>query len=1085
MDPARAQRLREIFDEAAERPPTERLGYVHAACQDDAALELEVLSLLQSLDAKADALEVDAATWFGQAAGDALGGDRRGASPVAAGGEAGAAVPDLHGVVIDDFRLIRLIGRGGIGTVYEAEQLSLKRTVAIKLLQSWTATRDARRRFVEESVILARLRHPGIAQVIAAGSRQLDLSGPDMVLAAGLFSEAQSLPWIAMELVDGGRTILDACRGQPINTVIEMFAQVADAVHYGHQQGFIHRDLKPANILVNGRGEPKVIDFGIARAVGSDRGTATTHDGAMLGSPRYMSPEQCDGRTSLVDTRSDVYSLGVVLYEAMTGASPYAGGDESVGSYMRRICETPSVDPRKVDRSIPTDAAMVVLKALNKEPGERYQSAAEFAADLRRVIAREPIQARRRSTVYAAGMLMRRRPVMTVLAALAVLGLIAGFAGITLGLSRERVARREADRAAWLANLTAADSSLRVGDGGTAMRRLEAIPPTYRGWEWNFLQAQADTSLQHWDLPEHPGATFISPSGRWAIEHFFDEQAYLYDLGERRIAARLRGLNPTSTTEWSRDETRLCVATAGALVVLDARNGEVIRRIALQASEYPLGTAFSPSGKLLAAGFSEPQGVHVYDLANGAIVFSRASDGWVYRPCFTPEGDTLVWSDSSSLECVDTGSWASVASIPTARVTKVEPGPVDISPDGRTAAVICGTFVQLVDISNKSVRVELRGHAQRVHCVRFDRTGDRIVTTSIDRTVRVWDAASGQLRATLLGHEHPTVQAIFLESPAPDGADVLSGDSASRLRSWNTRANGPVRRADLPHCRDYVSQIHFNPDGTSLRAAGNNCLIDIDLRRNRLPESDRPLGGNVTCIVPGQDLMLRCLGTGRLALDSITSGDTRWSLKTDIPSTLVAAPDGRLFAVTKQGGYLAIIRGADGTELGRIDSHGIPSHLPVFSPSGDQLLVSYGNGVVSLIDTSTCRLIADLAGAGDRGMGTAFAGDGTLIAYCHASDGVTIADAASLKVILQINDIGGYVWSIAISPDRSRLAIGGQDRITHVYGLPGGEELLQLRDHTGSVMSLAWSPDGRVLATGGYDKRVFVYDCKSLPGPAK
>ncbi len=1082
MDPARAQRLRAIFDEAAERPELERSGFVHASCQGDLDLEREVLSLLHSLDFKGEALEVDSATWFSQEAGNAMGNS---AHLAPAEASAGTGDRDLHGVVIGDFQLVRLIGRGGIGAVYEAEQISLKRPVAIKLLQSWTASRDARRRFVEESAILARLSHPGIAQVIAAGSRQLDLSGPDKSLAEGLFSEVQSLPWIAMELVDGARTILDACRGQPLSSVLQMFAQVADAVHYGHQQGFIHRDLKPANILVNARGEPKVIDFGIARAIANDPNAAGTREGALLGSPRYMSPEQCDGQATPVDTRSDVYSLAVVLYEAMTGAAPHTTNDQSAVAYMRAICEQPPRDPRTLARTIPTDAAMVVLKGLSKEPDERYQSMVDFAGDLRRVIAREPVLARRRSTVYAAGMFMRRRPVLTALAALAVSGLMAGFVGITLGLSRERAARREADRAAWLANLTAADSSVRVGDGGAAMRRLNAIPPDFRGWEWSYLRAQADTSLQHWDLEESPGASYISPSGRWAMAHFADGRANLYDLRDHRIVARLSDLKVTTTTQWNKEESVAVAATVGAVVLIDASHGEIIRRIALDKADYPLGAAFSPNTRLLAVGMSAPQGIRVYDLSSGAIVFSRKSDGWVYRPCFTPDGSTLVWSDSTTLECVSTQTWASTASIATGRVSRVEPGPVEVSPDGRTVAVICGPFVQLVDLPSKSVRDELRGHAQRVHSARFDRSSERLVTTSVDRTVRVWDNATARPIATMLGHERPTVQASFLGAAGDEGAAIISVDSDSRIRTWSAEGDGPIRRASLLHCKDYVHQLDLVPNEARLRAACFNSVIEIDLRSIRAASDDRLFEAIASCIVPGTDLVLRSLDTGRLVLESRTSGELKWSHMTGPIIEPVPSPDGRLFALVIKGGRIAIIRTDDGSEIGRIQCDDVVSHLPVFSPDGELLLVYSSNGAVRLWNTATCRLESELAPAGERGRGAAFSPDGTLLAYCHALEGVTVCDTRTHIPISRIDGVGGQVWSIAISPDNTRLAVGSQDRITHLYQLPSGDELLQLRDHTGSVMSLAWSPDGRILATGGYDKRVFVYDCKSLPGPAK
>jgi WD40 repeat protein len=379
----------------------------------------------------------------------------------------------------------------------------------------------------------------------------------------------------------------------------------------------------------------------------------------------------------------------------------------------------------------------------------------------------------------------------------------------------------------------------------------------------------------------------------------------------------------------------------------------------------------------------------------------------------------------------------------------------------------------------------LRGHAQRVHSVRFDRAGQRLVTTSIDRTVRVWDNASGRLVVTMLGHERPTIQASFLPDAGDAGEKIISVDSASRVRTWGTEADGPMRCASLLHCKDYVRQLDFVPGGARLRAAGCNSVIDIDLRVLRAESNDRPLDGMSTSIVPGTDSVLRSLDSRRLLLESISSGDVKWSRDFEAYVDTVPSPDGKLFALMIDDGRIAIIRTDDASEIGVLRCDDAVGNLPVFSATGELLLVPYANGAVRLWNISTCTLLSELVPAGEHGHGATFSPDGTLFAYGHALEGVTVCDAGTQIPITRIDGIGGQVWSIAISPDKTRLAVGCQDRITHLYELPSGDELLQLRDHTGSVMSLAWSPDGRILATGGYDKRVFVYDCKSLPGPAK
>lgn len=1089
MDPAHAQRLRAIFDEAAERPQFERDAFVRAACQDDSTLEREVFSLLRSLDSRGDAMEVDAAAWFGQEAGSALGEPDRGAPGDAAASTAGR---DLHGVVIGDFRLIRRIGRGGIGTVYEAEQLSLERRVAIKLLQSWTASRDTRRRFVEESAILARLSHPGIAQVIAAGTRELDLGGPDKTLAAGLFNDLHSVPWIAMELVDEARTIVNYCRESRLEPleILGVFARVCDAVHYGHQQGVIHRDIKPANILVNARGEAKVIDFGVAKAIGTGpiSADAGTLQGGLLGTLRYMSPEQCDGGGRPADTRSDVYALGVVLYETLTGQLPYKLDESSYTSPALAICTTVPQDPRDRSPAVPNDAAVVVLKALRKEPDHRYQSAADLAADLRRVIAREPVVARKASAPYKLTMFARRRPVMTVLVAAAVLGLIAGIVGISLGLARERAARSEAEGIAWLANLTAADSSLRLGDGGAAMRRLNAVPEQRRGWEWRHLHALADTSTSRWQITDKVSETFLSPSGRWAYcTHLDDEntKSDIIDIASRQIIARVEDGIPSGTVTWNSDESLIALPQRGVVALVDAKTGLKRRTWAQQSERFPLGAGFSADGALLAVGLSDFAGVEVYDLRTGKTVFSKPSDSWVYSTAFSPDCRTLAWSDAKGVQSVQISTWQPLRFVETSRLTAVEPGGLSYSPDGRLLAVICGLVVQVIDVETWTIRATLRGHAQRIHSLSFDDSGERIVTTSIDRTARIWNAQGGELVTTLLGHESPTRQACFIRSALPGEANVITVDDTSRVRTWNLSANGPTISARANDTTAYIRQLDFSSDGSTLRAAGQDSIITVGLSGRPRFRSIKPLSNGFLNVIPGKDLVLRN-SHGVISLESLSDQSRVWSLDDEPAYEFVVSPDGSLAGVFREGMCISIIRVEDGVELGRT-SPADPTgyHRPTFSPDNTALATLSRSGVLRLWNARNGALIDELVGEGDRSNGLCWSDDGSLLAYSHAREGVTVIDMHTRRLVTRIEGVGGNVWSIAISPDKTRMAVGAQDRITHIYHLPSGEELLQLRDHTGTVMSVAWSPDGRYLATGGYDKRIFIYDGNTVLNSAK
>ncbi|MBC7833558.1 MAG: tetratricopeptide repeat protein [Phycisphaerales bacterium] len=296
---------------------------------------------------------------------------------------AAPALPEMIG----RYRIKQLIGAGGMGSVYLALQEQPRRTVALKVVRAGAASPTVLRRFEYESQVLARMRHPGIAQIYEAGTHD-DGTG------------AGPVPFFAMEYIPEAATLIDFARRRTLSVgeKLELFIKVCEAVQYGHTKGIIHRDLKPANILVDGTGEPKVIDYGVARGTDSDMAGATlqTAIGQFVGTPQYMSPEQCRGDPQGVDVRSDVYSLGVVMYELMCGVPPYEIGTDGCGLYeaARVVCEAAPKPAGAVDRRLRGDIETILAKALEKEKGHRFQSVADLAADLRRHLRDEPIMAR-------------------------------------------------------------------------------------------------------------------------------------------------------------------------------------------------------------------------------------------------------------------------------------------------------------------------------------------------------------------------------------------------------------------------------------------------------------------------------------------------------------------------------------------------------------------------------------------------------------------------------------------------------------------------------------------------------------------
>lgn len=404
MNADRHQRLTDLFLQVVELDPAARAAFIQESTAGDDALRTELESLLAADAANQETREVGA----GFLDQSALSGS--------------APIPEALG----PFRIHRLLGEGGMGVVYEAEEGSPPRRVALKVIRGAGFSPHLRQRFAFEQAALARLQHPGIATIYQAG-----------VLEAGGGGTGGEVPYFAMELVVGDPITTAANRrGLGIRERVELLTRVADAVHHAHTRGVIHRDLKPGNVLVvevDGGLQPKVLDFGVARLTEDDVGQ--TIAGGFLGTLAYASPEQVDGRP--VDITTDVYSLGALAYELLSGALPL----ELEGLPLTKAAEViRTVEPRPLGssgRRLGGDLATVVHKALAKDPLRRYPSAADFAADLRRVLAHEPVSAVPASALYLLGRFLRRRP-----------GLVASLALIILSLSTALVLVSQANHRA-------------------------------------------------------------------------------------------------------------------------------------------------------------------------------------------------------------------------------------------------------------------------------------------------------------------------------------------------------------------------------------------------------------------------------------------------------------------------------------------------------------------------------------------------------------------------------------------------------------------------------------------------------------
>jgi len=417
MEPERWRRLRSLYERALERSPAEREAFLTAECGADRELFDEARGMLASNDAMATS---DARPFLEPLPPELLG-RRDDWAP---------------GTRIGSFELAAPLASGGMGDVWEAWQAEPRRRVALKLLHADLNDEAAVRRFRFEAELLARLHHPGIAPIHEAGVHRS--------------ADGRETPYLAMEFVDGARDVLTYAREQDLDlrSRLDLMLSVLAAVQHGHQQGVVHRDLKPQNVLVDADGRARVIDFGIARAVGEGPralaapDTQLTGAGEILGTLGYMSPEQFSGDSRSVDTRSDVYSLGVVLHELVCDRPPFDLRGRSLFEISRIVRERPAQLPRELQ----TDLGWIVLKALEKEPDDRYASASELAADLERFLADAPVEAGAPSNSYRLKKFVRRNRVAVLFSSVAALALIAGSAAAFVGLIEARRAQVELAR---------------------------------------------------------------------------------------------------------------------------------------------------------------------------------------------------------------------------------------------------------------------------------------------------------------------------------------------------------------------------------------------------------------------------------------------------------------------------------------------------------------------------------------------------------------------------------------------------------------------------------------------------------------
>ncbi|MFM7259753.1 MAG: WD40 repeat domain-containing serine/threonine protein kinase, partial [bacterium] len=726
------------------------------------------------------------------------------------------------GLSVGGFNIRAIIGVGGMGTVYEADQDRPQRRVALKVLGAAGTRPSVSRRFLQESDFLARLDHPGIARVIAAGLLRT--------------SDGGERPYFAMELVAGGRPITAWARETRASrdAALRVFADACDAVGAGHRAGIAHLDLKPGNILVGTDGRARIIDYGIARSMEEANKEATSSESrGILGTPQYMSPEQFAGGTHPIDSRADVYALGLILYELATGRLPYETRGLGLKSVARLVTETAPAAPRLVDANIPRALDAVIQHAIAKSPDARYGTASELADDLRRFLADEQVVAAPATRLDGFARLVRKNKALTALAVLAfAASIIAAILGVEQAVESTRAARASAHSTS-LANLRAATGALREGDPAEAARLLDRVRVEDRDWESRHLSA----SVVRYEL--------LAP--------IFSEILHVAVAGD--------------TGEI------VCGVTSGFVVVVDPKRPEPYEIHDLREefgdvqSKYFPTIAISANGRRILA-----------PLGSGRLMeLNRDRGSWSEFPvagpwCADAEGATVV-ADMGSIMFVPRDKVQ-----PSARVAfEGTPISVSIARGGRFAAVLLAEgAVAFYEIDRAAGKISERWRRKDVfrqpRALAVADDGSSVIAVSRDPELVRLDGRDGSIarRAALAGG------AVFELSFARSGHAVAASSWANTSRIIDTETL--AIREYLGGTLSHVWGIDFSPDDSRVigrviapvpdpsegpsnmewlgayRVGVSGAARDIDLGREVLA-ADRELADGRVWIVDGDGVL--------------------------------------------------------------------------------------------------------------------------------------------------------------------------------------------------------------------------------------